>query len=408
MKQGNEVTSLKMAFVVKGTLGLATLLASLGTSITNVALPTLAGAFEASFAQVQAVVVAYLAALTVSVVLAGQMGDRFGLKPMMVGGTGLFLFATLLCSLAPTLPLLIVARALQGLGAAFMMTLSMALMRQTADPASIGRAMGLLGTMSALGTALGPTLGGLLIPAAGWRGIFWVQLPLGTIALVLAQMYLPSQTGGAVKRGPSLRSVCTWSLAGNLLVNLLVAAVMMTTLVVGPFYLSLVLGLEPTFVGLVMAVGPMLSILFGVPSGQLVDAWGSHRVIVIGLGLLGTGAFLLAFLPEMMGNIGYVASLVVLTPGYQLFQAANNTQALADVPSQHQGTTAGLLSLSRNIGLVAGATVMGGMFALRIGTGNLIHADPTAVANGMRLVFLLAAGLMVAALGIAMLRNKEG
>ena len=400
MKLQDQAVPPKMPLALTGTLGLTMLLASLGTSIANIALPTLAQAFAAPFSQVQLVVVAYLAALTVAVVLAGRLGDRLGLKPMLMAGLGIFFAATLFASLAPTLPLLIAARAIQGIGGAFMMTLSMALMRQTADNAAIGRAMGLLGTMSAVGTALGPSLGGLLIPVSGWRGLFWVQVPVSAIALVLAQTCLPSDAGSVRTRGASLRSVFRRPLAGNLLVNLLVAAVMMTTLVIGPFYLSLALGLAPGLVGLVMAIAPIMSIVLGVPSGRLVDAWGSRRVLVIGLGLVGLGAFLLALLPQMIGGIGYVASLIVLTPGYQLFQAANNTQALADVPANHRGTTAGLLSLSRNLGLVAGASLMGAVFAFGVGNADFAQADPAAIVAGMRLAFLLAAGLMVAALGI--------
>lgn len=168
------------------TLTLSMLLASLGTSITNVALPTMAQAFSAPFAQVQVVVVAYLAALTIFVVIAGRLGDRYGLRPMLIVGLGLFAAASMLCATAPGLWFLIGARALQGVGAAFLMTLSMALMRQTAGDEQMGRAMGLLGTVSALGTALGPALGGLVIPLTGWRGIFWLQVPLAAVALVLA------------------------------------------------------------------------------------------------------------------------------------------------------------------------------------------------------------------------------
>ena len=401
MPQQDHDAPPKTPIAVTITLGLAMLLASLGTSIANIALPTLAEAFSAPFSKVQAVVVAYLVALTVSVVLAGRLGDRWGLKPMLVSGIAVFLAATLLASLSQTLPILIAARAIQGIGAAFMMTLSMALMRQTANNAAVGRAMGLLGTLSAVGTALGPSLGGLLIPAAGWRGIFWVQVPFGAIALVLAYRYLPVDAPRSRTPGPGLLSALNKPLARSLIVNFLVAAVMMTTLVVGPFYLTVALGLEPALVGLVMAIGPVISIVLGVPSGQLVDIWGSRHMLGAGLGLIGAGAFLLALLPAWIGGIGYVASLVVLTPGYQLFQAANNTQALADVPKDRRGTTAGLLSLSRNLGLVAGASVMGAVFAFGAGTGDFTQAAPTAILAGMRLAFLLAGALMVAALGIA-------
>lgn len=376
-------------------------LASLGTSIANIALPVLAEAFAAPFAEVQTVVVAYLAALTVSGVIAGRLGDRFGLKLMLVIGLALFAVASLLCAIMPTLWLLIGARAVQGIGAAFLMTLAMALMRQTADETRVGRAMGLLGTVSALGTALGPSLGGLLIPLAGWRTIFWLQVPLAALALILAISMLPGDSGKGKGSSASLWSVMTRSLAPSLFVNILVAAVMMTTLVVGPFYLGLGLGLTATEVGFLMAVGPMISIFSGVPSGRLVDAWGSARVLATGLILLTAGAVLLAFAPNAIGVVGYVLAIVVLTPGYQLFQAANNTVALADVPKDRQGTVSGLLGLSRNIGLIAGASAMGAVFARGVGTEDFVHATTSAIATGMRLTFLLASVMMIVAIAVA-------
>jgi len=401
MKQEDSVVPDKGQSAITVTLALSMLLASLGTSIANIALPALAEAFAAPFSQVQAVVVAYLAALTVSVVIAGRLGDSHGLKPMLMTGLGVFLGASLLCAVAPNLWLLIGARAIQGIGAAFLMTLSMALMRQTASEARVGRAMGLLGTVSALGTALGPSLGGLLIPAMGWRGIFWVQVPLSAIAFILAFAILPAEPREATAPPPNLWSVLNRDVAPTLLVNLLVAAVMMTTLVVGPFYLGLGLGLKETLVGFVMAIGPAISIFSGVPSGRLVDACGSRRVLAIGLALLAAGAFLLALLPNVIGVAGYMVSIIVLTPGYQLFQAANNTAALAGVPKDRRGTVSGLLSLSRNIGLIAGASAMGAVFAFGVGTEDFAHAASTAIAAGMRLTFLLAGGMLIVAIGIA-------
>lgn len=382
------------------TLALSMLLASLGTSIANIALPVMAEAFAAPFAEVQAVVVAYLAALTVTVIIAGRLGDRFGLKRMLIGGLGLFLVASLLCAISPGLWWLVAARGLQGVGAAFLMTLSMALMRQIAGQASLGRAMGLLGTVSALGTALGPSLGGMLIPATGWRGIFWVQLPLAAIALFLAVAALPGRAAGEKTAPVSLRSVLNRELVAGLLINMLVAAVMMTTLVVGPFYLGLGLGLTGRQAGFIMAAGPVIAVFSGVPSGRLVDLLGSGRVLLIGLVLLALGALLLAFLPNRIGVVGYLLPILILTPGYQLFQAANNTAVLADVLPARRGTVSGVLNLSRNIGLIAGASAMGMVFAFGVGTGDLAHSSPAAIANGMQLTFLVASGLIVIAAGI--------
>jgi len=381
-------------------LSLSMLLASLGTSIANIALPDLAKAFSAPFAEVQGVVVSYLAALTISVVVAGRLGDLYGLKRMQLAGLTLFAVASLLSAMAPDLPLLMAARAVQGVGAAFLMTISMALMRETASEARIGRAMGLLGTVSALGTALGPSLGGALIPLAGWRGIFWVQVPLAALALILAIAALPADRTRGKSRPANMFAVMEKRLVPNLIVNIVVAAVMMATLVVGPFYLGLALGLKAAAVGLVMSVGPVISIVSGVPSGRLVDAWGARAVLSIGLALLAAGAFLLAILPQILDVAGYIAAIIVLTPGYQLFQAANNTAALADVPKERRGMASGLLGLSRNIGLMAGASLMGAVFAYGAGTGDFIHAAPAAISAGMQLTFLLAGGLMIAAMAV--------
>lgn len=383
-------------------LALSMLLASLGTSIANIALPALAEAFSAPFPLVQWVVVSYLAALTVSTVIVGRLGDAYGLKRMHILGLGLFALASLLCGLAQDLRLLIGARALQGVAAAFLMTLSMALMRETAGERNLGRAMGLLGTVSALGTALGPSLGGALIPATGWQGVFLIQVPLAIAASILAFAMPSSSAGRRSGPSPNLRAVLDRSLAPNLLVNVLVAAVMMTTLVVGPFYLGLALGLKEALVGLVMSLGPVISIFSGVPAGRAVDKFGAPRILGIGLAMLAAGAAMIALLPDWIGVAGYGLAIVVLTPGYQLFQAANNTAALADVAKDRRGVASGLLSLSRNIGLIAGASAMGAVFAYGVGTGDFAHASPQAIAGGMRLTFILAAGMMGVALAIVL------
>ncbi len=396
---------------VKAALALVALLASLGTSIANIALPALAKAFAAPLTEVQAVVVAYLAALTVFVIAAGRLGDRFGLKRMLLAGIVIFAAASLSCALAANLWFLIVARFLQGVGAAFLMTLAMALMREVVGEARLGRAMGLLGTVSALGTALGPSLGGVLLPVTGWRGIFAVQVPLALLALLLALMLLPETGRKPAAKGRSLFSMLERQLMPGLAVNFLVAAVMMTTLVVGPFFLGLALGLQPAMVGLVMTVGPVISILGGVPAGRLVDLAGSGRVLGVGLALLCLGTFLLAWLPESAGVAGYVAAIAVLTPGYQLFQAANNTQVLADVASERRGTVSGLLSLSRNAGLVAGASGMGALFAFGVGRNDIALASAAAISSGTRLTFLVATAMMVlslAAFGVGLSRGRSG
>ncbi len=386
---------------VAAVAALSMLLASVGTSIANIALPTLAGAFSAPFPQVQWVVIAYLAALTLSVAFVGRMGDSLGLRRVHIGGLALFAFASLLCGLAPNLWFLVGARTLQGVGAAVLMSLSMALMRAAADEARIGRAMGLLGTMSALGTALGPALGGVLLGATGWRGVFLILAPVALLALLLAIVSLPADAPPQDLRRQPRGIRPGRELLRGLLLNVVVAAVMMTTLVVGPFYLGLGLGLKEAVIGLVMSVGPVASILSGVPSGRLVDAWGYRRVLAIGLALLATGCLALALLPEPFGVMGYAGAILILTPGYQLFQAANNAGVLVDAAQDQRGAVSGLLGLSRNVGLVLGASVMSGVFAITVGNSDFAQASPLEIGRGLQLTFLLAAGLMLGGLWVA-------
>lgn len=382
------------------TLGLSILLASLGTSIVNIALPTLAEVFLLPFIQVQAVVIGYLISLTITVVIAGRLGDRYGCKSMLIVGLVIFSLASLLCSVAPSLWILVAARSFQGIGAAFLMTLAMALTRQTVSKSQLGRAMGMLGTISALGTALGPVLGGLLITLSGWQSIFGLQFILASIAIILAWVLLPNDC--IRKQIPTLSS---WqpdqNITPNLLINLMVAAVMMTTLVIGPFYLSLGLSLNQMQVGLIMGIGPVVAILSGIPSGRLVDRWGSRYIVAIGLIFLIIGSFMLAIVPKLMGLSGYIFPIIILTLGYQLFQAANNTMTLADVPKARQGVVSGLLSLSRNMGLIIGASVMGAIFSFGVGTIQFNQATALAIIDGMQFTFLCAGALMIVGLLIS-------
>jgi MFS family permease len=149
--------------------------------------------------------------------------------------------------------------------------------------------------------------------------------------------------------------------------------------------------------------------LSGVPSGRLVDRFGAGRMTVIGLAGVGAGMALLAAMPPSSGIAGYVGPIVVATASYALFQAANNTAVLADVPSDRRGVVSGLLNLSRNLGLVTGASAMGAVFAFASGASGLSAAD--AVATGMRAAFAVAAllvGFVFAVLVVSTNVSKGG
>ena len=446
-------------------LSLSMLLSALGTSIANVGLPTLAQVFEASFQQVQWIVLAYLLAITTLIVSVGRLGDLTGRRRLLLGGIGVFTLASALCGLAPTLGLLIGARVLQGLGAAIMMALTMAFVSETVSKERTGSAMGLLGTMSAIGTAMGPSLGGLLIGGFGWRAMFLMMLPLGLLTLLLAYRYLPADqrkadtvgsgfdplgslllgltlgayalamTLGRGHFGPLnialLLVTCVGvglfirvearvaaplirmgmfrdpQLSASLAMSLLVTTVMMATLVVGPFYLARALGLDAVGVGLVLSVGPLVAALAGVPAGRMADRFGARRMTLAGLIALGLGCFTLSALPTTFGIAGYLAPMVIITLGYAVFQTANNTVVMSNVAPDRRGLVSALLNLSRNLGLITGASVLGAVFALAANSVDINTAPPEAVARGMGVTFMVAWGLIGIACMIALISRRS-
>jgi MFS family permease len=379
------------------------LLASLGTSIANVGLPALAHVFNASFHAVQWVVLAYLFAITAVIVNAGRLGDRLGRRRLLLSGLLLFAAACALCAVAPSLPWLIGARVLQGLGAAVMMAMTLAMVGETVSRERTGRVMGWLGTMSAVGTAMGPSVGGMLLSLWGWRALFLVGAPLGMLAAALAFLYLPAdrQAPAATSGDGFWRPLKDPALRAGLAMSALVSAVIMSTFVVGPFYLSRGLGLDAAWMGLAMAVGPCVSALNGLPAGQLTDRLGSQRMTRAGLGVMGLGALLLAV---ASGLIAYLGSLILLTLGYSLFQAANNTAVMNDVEPARRGTVSGLLNLSRNLGLIFGAWALGAVFAWA--SPDVTHATAQTVANGLHVTFGVALALIVTASTFAWRRNS--
>ncbi|WP_286890393.1 MFS transporter [Achromobacter sp. UBA2119] len=450
-------------------LSLSMLLASLGTSIANVGLPAFAHAFGASFQSVQWVVLAYLLAITTAVVSAGRLGDLIGRRRLMLAGIAWFTVASVTCAAAPGLWTLVAARAAQGLGAAVLMTLAMAFASEATQKGRAGSAMGLLGTMSAAGTALGPTLGGALIAGPGWRAIFLVNLPLGLLAFWLAWRHLPRESQRAAARkmrfdwlgsvllsltlavyalsmtlgrgsfgkingvllaataggaglfawvqsrtaNPLVRPAMMASpvLAGGFAANALVATVMMATLVVGPFFLAGALGLDAMRVGMAMSCGPLVAALAGLPAGRSVDRYGARPMTLAALMTMTGASAMLPVASEAFGVTGYVVALGVLTAGYALFQAANNTAVMAGAGINDRGAVSGMLNLSRNLGLITGASAMGVVFAVGAGATALVDAAPAQLAAGLHATFVMAAALCalaMAAVAVGGLRLAAG
>lgn len=443
-------------------LSLAMVLPSLGTSIANVALPTLSASFQAPVQDVQWVVISYLLAVTTLIVGAGRLGDMLGRRRVLLFGIAVFALSSAGAVFAGNLWGLIALRAIQGVGAAIMMSLTIASVGDMVPKDRIGSAMGLLGTVSAVGTALGPSLGGLLIGAFGWPAVFAATAVAGLVAFVFGSLVFPpdgpnrsrrfsfdlpgmvalglslsafalSTTVGGANPGMANAALAIMALIGliafvviesrtavplvhlSLLRNhalvrglisiILVSTIMMATLVVGPFYLSGVLGLDPVKTGLTMSLGPGVAALIGVPAGRLVDGFGVAKVATSGLLGVLVGSVLMTLLPDALGVAGYITGLATITAGYGLFQAANTTAVMNGASTEHRGVTSALLGLSRNLGLIAGSSAMGAIFALGA-RGAGLPGFATGGAGGLQVTFTVSAILASIAL-VVLLKGHQ-
>ncbi len=434
--------------------------AALGMSIPNVAQPLISDDFEVSVSATQWVSLSYLLLSSLLMVPAGRLADSLGRVKVLLGGIGIFTLASLFAGFATSLPLLAVARGAMGIGGAAMTALPVALVRQTVAPDRVGRTMGVIGSAMAAGWALGPAAGGMLAAVAGWRLAFLALVPLGIAALAMVAKALPTRQGGtglaletdllgsavlalalvSYSVGLTLRPfgwVGTVSLVSlgvaslvafvfvelrvpnplvdfrllarvrvypGLITAFLASTIMMSFTVIPPFYLARGLELDAGQVGLAMAVGPTVSVLSGVPAGRLVERFGSKPIFVTGLTFLTVASVGFVTLPAALGLAGFFISAVTLTPGNQMFMAANNTNVMAKSGIAHQGSVAGILSLYRNLGSITGVAVAAALFDSAVervpGTGG--------ATLGLQLSFGIAAVMGVLALIIAFTTDRRG
>lgn len=434
-------------------------LSSLGGSVANVGLPTLSRSFAISFAQTQWIVLAYFLAVISLLINAGRLADSVGRQRLLLIGLLLFGVASIGAGAAWSFWFLIAARALQGMGGAIMLVLAIALICDIVPPARLGSALGLLGAMSGLGTAAGPSLGGLLIAGFGWHALFLINVPIcaaivwmihrtvprsfhpvarrwrtdwtGTcllVAALCAYCYAATPVGGRfagdnvvalalailgaagfvlVERraeDPLLRLEIfrNLPLCGNLGMSVIGSTVIMATLVVGPFYLVDGLQMTPARAGLALSAGPLTSVVAGVPVGRLVDRLGVSAMSMVGLVVMGAGSAVLACGAGIVGLPRFIAAIIVVMGGYGLFQIANNAAVLAKSDMETRGTYAALINLSRNVGLVTGASAMASIFSAAA------HGVPgeslaaSAAAHGLNITFAVAIALVTLAVGIGL------
>jgi MFS family permease len=350
-------------WIVAGLVGSA-FTAQLGGNALNVALPQLAQTFHSSPVQVQSVVVIYLAAMTVALCVVGPIGDRFGRRRVLFAGLGIFGAGSLLGALAADLQVLIVARGLQGLGGAAMAAMSMAIVLDALPRAQAGATLGVLSTASASATMLAPSLGGVMVAAFGWRSMMLLNVPLIAAALAIVMRAL-TDTATSAPSAPFFDAALMRNhrITAGLATSMLVAMVMATTLTIGPFVLASQMRLPFAEIGLVMACGPLVSVLLAVRAGQLSDRIGAHRTTVGALALFTAGGALLALVVGGHSVFAYASAIAVLSIGYAMFQTPNSAAVLAEAPPGYRATVSGLLTLGRNLGFIAGTVGIGALFA---------------------------------------------
>ncbi|HEX4923997.1 MAG TPA: MFS transporter [Bdellovibrionales bacterium] len=375
------------------TLALPVLLASAGTSMANIALPAIAESLDAPATNVRWVVTSYLAASTLLALLSGRLGDVLGPKRVLLAGLALFAVSAGLAGASSNLHTLLFARALQGAAASALFVLPLTFVAGTR--AQSGARVGWLTSMSAVGTASGPLAGGYLVAGLGWRSSFYFMAIAAAFALILSYRVLPAAERSSAQSQPARaksRNARATGIGLHLALTALVSAILVGALVIGPFFLAHGLKLGARQIGLLMAIGPVVSIVSGVISGRIVDRYGSSRVISAGLAFILLGSLAFATLPLALMATGYALSAMVLSFGYQLFQASNTTLVLSREAPHAKGQSSGALALSRNLGLIAGTAVFG-----------LVYDT-----LGFQMTFLFAALLVAASLAIVhSTRNKE-
>jgi EmrB/QacA subfamily drug resistance transporter len=395
---------------------------TLDSSIVNISLPTIARNFGVPLGgAIEWVIIAYLVMNAAALLTAGRLSDLVGRKTIWSAGLVIFTASSALCGAAFSLWFLIVARALQGLGGALLFSTSPAILTSAFPEEERGRALGTNAITVALGTSLGPTLGGIITSSLSWRWIFFVNLPLGVLGLVLTARVLREQrTAGPVRFDPwgalflgvglasligalsfgsdlGLRSpliigagalgiltlaalplierrvenpVIKFSLlrdrvflSANLSLVLSFLALFAVSFLM-PFYLEELRGFPTRTAGLLLTPLPLTIAVVAPISGRVADRTGSTRFLAsAGLLIACIGLILLGTLraDSSVGEI--VWRLLVIGFGQALFQAPNNSALMGAAPPRDRGSAAGFLATGRVVGQSTSVALAGAVFA---------------------------------------------
>lgn len=407
---------------------------TLDASIVNIGLPTMARAFDLPLSgTVEWVVIGYLVVAASLLLTVGRLSDMVGHAPVWMTGLGIFTLASVICGAAPSIELLIGARLLQGVGAALVLATGTAMLTDTVPPGKRGRTLGLGALAIALGTSVGPTLGGVITEHLSWRWIFYVNVPVGVVALAAARRYLPRpearrqgrfDPAGAVllavgvaaltlglsfgvewgwgsQRVLTALAIGVVALAAGFIVERHVAAPiidlglfrnrvfssaiasmtlsMLALFSVGfllPFYFEELRGFTPAHAGLLLTPLAFALAVVAPIAGAASDRLGSKLIAPLGLAINAVALFLLAGLDATSSTWDIAWRLALAGVGQGLFQAPNTRALMAAAPPTEQGAASGMLATARIGGQALSVAVSGAVFlALGGSAGATLLAD---------------------------------
>ena len=414
-------------------VGTGTFMSALDGSVANTVLPVLTHALHGSIAAAEWVVTVYLLVTSALLLSAGRWGDLHGHKPMYLTGFVVFIFGSAGCGLAPSLPLLIAARAVQALGATCLFASSPAIVTLNFPSKRRGQALGLQATLTYLGITAGPLLGGWLTSHLGWRSVFFINVPIGLLALGLSRRFIPTKTprptkaafdiagaslfaSGLVSLLLALNQAHAWGWASAPTLGLLLLSAVSLAgfvawercapspmLALGlfrdrsfsaasisallnfvslngllfllPFYLIEGRGLSVARAGLVISALPLAMAVCAPGSGWLSDRVGSAPPATVGMGLLAAGTLLLTRLGPQASLHTVAWDLALAGVGVGVFLSPNNSALMGSAPRDQQGIAGGVRATARNVGNVLGIGIVGAVF-----NSVLAHsAPPTAI-----------------------------
>ena len=390
------------------------IMAPIDGSMVNVILPTLTEVFSAEIATAQWVPMIYLLIISSLLLFFGRLGDIWGYKKVFQCGLVVFVAASGLCGLSPSIYALIVFRTLQAIGAAMMTSVPLAIITACFPVNELGRALGTFSISIAAGLAIGPSFGGFIASLLGWRFTFLINVPIGIAAFIVIHRVIPelkgqpgkydflgaaaafgflfclllfinrAQGSGITAATGTLVLISVASGIGFVLIERYVANPMLklnlfrnltftfasvssllnfmaqfVVIFLTPFYLHRVLHYEPNRVGLILTCFPLAVMVFGPLSGWLSDRVGSRWLSCLGQLICASAMLLMSRLPSSASALDVAWRLTLFGAGAGVFQSPNTSAAMGSVPRPHLGVASAVLANMRNIGMVIGIALAG-------------------------------------------------